>query len=75
MEKEYYEITGDFNLNITVGMEDKSDIPNMREFERLLSEGFDEVLCDLLNKYELQYEEVHGILSDGLFRERVYESE
>lgn len=71
-EKEYYNISGEFDLNITVGMEDKGDIPNMPEMERILLNRFDLVLCEFLEEYGLQYEEVHGIVSDGLHRERDY---
>lgn len=71
-EKEYYNISGEFDLNITVGMEDKGDIPNMPEMERILLNRFDLVLCEFLEEYGLQYEEVHGIMSDGLHKERDY---
>lgn len=68
--KEYYEITGDFNLNITVGLEDKSDIPDMHIMKRELEERFDEVVYQYLDKYNIDPEEVHLILCDQLFRER-----
>ena len=72
-DKEYYTISGDFNLNITVGMVDKGDIPDMRKMQRTLENRFDLALCEFLEEHGLQYEEVHGILSDGLFKERDYE--
>lgn len=74
-DKEYYNISGDFNLNITVGMEDKGDIPDMPKMQRILENKFDLVLCEFLEEYGLQYEEVHGIISDGLFKGRDYEIE
>lgn len=74
-DKEYYNISGDFNLNITVGMEDKGDIPDMPKMKRILENRFDLALCEFLEEYGLQYEEVHGIISDGLFKERDYENE
>ena len=70
-DKEYYNISGDFNLNITVGMEDKGDIPDMPKMERILEDRFDLVLCEFLEEYGLQHEEVHGIISDGLFKGKV----
>ena len=72
-EKEYYNISGEFNLNITVGMEDKDDIPDMPKMERILLNRFDLVLCEFLEECGLQYEEVHGLMSDGLHKERDYE--
>ena len=72
-DKEYYTISGDFNLNITVGMEDKGDIPDMPKMQRILENRFDLALCEFLEEYGLQYDEVHGIHSDGLFKERDYE--
>lgn len=72
-DKEYYTISGDFNLNITVGMDVYSDIPDMRKMQRILENRFDLALCEFLEEYDLQYEEVHGMLSDGLFKEQNYE--
>lgn len=72
-DKEYYTISGDFNIHITVGMEDKSDIPDMPKMQRILENMFDLALCEFLEEYNLQYEEVHGVVSDGLFKERNYE--
>lgn len=72
MEKEYYNISGEFCLNITVCLEDKSDIPDMRVMQRLLEEAFDAAVDNYCEKFKIEYEEIHPILCDGLHREREY---
>lgn len=73
MSKDYYNISGDFHLNITVGLEDKSDIPDMRKMKTDLEELFDEVVDNYLDKHGTYSEEIHNILSEGLYREKCYE--
>ena len=73
MSKEYYNISGDFHLNITVGLEDKGDIPDMRKMKTDLEELFDEVVDNYLDKYSTHSEEFHNVLSEGLYREQNYE--
>ena len=73
MSKEYYNISGDFHLDMTIPVEDKSDMPNMRQMTNELQEIFATALDQYLHEKGLAYEEVHAITADPLFRERDYD--
>lgn len=70
MSKKYYEITGDFNLNITVGVENKTELPEMDHMKERLEDLFSHVVDNYLEERNLSCEEVHPILcSNSLYSE------
>ena len=73
---EYYQISGEFNLNMTAGVNDESDLPDMRKLKDILETRFNEVVENTLLEYTGNtYEEMYTVLSDTLYKERDYENE
>lgn len=72
-DKERYNITGEFRLDMTIPVDDKSEMPDMRQLNNDLQELFATALDKYLFEKGLEYEEVHAILADPFYRERIYE--
>lgn len=64
--KEYYNISGDFHLDMTIPVEDESVMPSMRQMTNELQELFATALDQYLHEKGLAYEEVHAITADPL---------